>query len=264
MKQYFVLTMLSLILLSGCSTSPTGRSQLAFMPEAEVNKMGLQTFDQLKKQKPVEKSAQDNAFVRCISDAITKETGGEWEVVVFRDETLNAFALPGKKIGVHTGLIKLVDNQSQLAAVMGHEVGHVLARHSNERLSHQVAVKTGMTLAQAVAVPQSQLGQAALGLLGVGAEYGVILPFSRTHESEADMIGLSLMAKAGFDPRESAKLWVKMGAASKGKKSPEFLSTHPSHETRIKDLTKKIPEALKIQQQAKSQGKSPQCDRLRR
>ena len=206
------------------------------MNDNQVDQMGLQSFSDMKTKNPISKNSSYNQFAQCVAQAITHETGGQWEVVVFEDETLNAFALPGNKIGVHTGLINLVDNQDQLAAVIGHEVGHVLARHSNERLSQETAVSGGLSIIQAVTQPQTAMGQTALGLLGVGAQYGVILPFSRTHESEADTIGLDLMAKAGFDPKQSVNLWLKMDQASQGAEPIEFMSTHPSHDNRINNL----------------------------
>lgn len=259
MKIKLSLISLLIILASACSTTPTGRSQLIFMPEDEVDAMGLQAFENLKAEKAISQNHQATQFVQCISDAITREVGGEWEVVVFEDDTLNAFALPGKKIGVHTGLINLVDNQDQLASVIGHEVGHVLARHGNERMSQEMGVQTGISLITAVASPQTELGQATVSLLGIGAQYGVIMPFSRLHESEADTIGLNLMAKAGFNPAESVTLWQKMAQASQGAQPAEFLSTHPSHETRIEDLQAQLPKALKHQQQANASGKNPRC-----
>jgi len=250
---------LSCCFLTACATSPTGRSQFIYMPDSQVNQMGLQAFDNLKTEKPQSKSAQYTQFVSCISEAITYETGGDWEVVVFEDDSLNAFALPGNKIGVHTGLIKLVDNQHQLAAVIGHEVGHVLARHSNERLSQKTAVSQSVALISAVSAPTSALGQLAVSSLGIGAQYGIILPFSRTHESEADIIGLDLMAKAGFDPRQSINLWQKMDQASQGQQASEFMSTHPSHDTRIKELSDHMPQAMEFYQQTQAIGKTPRC-----
>lgn len=259
--QYVKLFYVSLLifLLTACATSPLGRTQLAFMPDAELDSMGLQAFENLKKEKPVSRSAKNNQFVNCIASAITREVGGEWEVVVFEDPSLNAFALPGKKIGVHTGLINLVDNQDQLAAVIGHEVAHVLARHSNERMSQQLGAQAGITLVQAIAAPRTAMGQNAISLLGIGAQYGIIMPFSRLHESEADMIGLDLMAKAGFNPKESITLWLKMAQAGQGSQPVEFLSTHPSHATRIEELQARLPQAQQLQQQAKAAGKHPRC-----
>lgn len=255
-----ILPVLATCLLSACVTSPTGRSQLVFMPDAQINQMGLQAFDNMKKQKPISTSSKYNQLASCIAGAITQETGGNWEIVVFEDASPNAFALPGNKIGVHTGMLTLVDNQDQLAAVIGHEIGHVLARHSNERASQEFAVSQGMGIIQAVSAPQTALGQTALGMLGIGAQYGILMPYSRTHESEADMIGVDLMAKAGFDPRQSINLWQKMEQASQGQQPLEFMSTHPSHATRIQDLEKHMPQAMGLFQQAQSQGKQPHCN----
>lgn len=246
-------------LMTACATSPTGRTQFIYLPDAQLNEMGLQAFNDLKVKNSVSTNTKYTQFVNCIAEAITHESGGDWEVQVFEDKTLNAFALPGNKIGVHTGLIELVDNQHQLAAVIGHEVGHVLARHGNERMSQKTAVNQGVALVTAVSSPTSAAGQLAIGALGLGAQYGIILPFSRTHESEADIIGLELMAKAGFDPRQSVNLWQKMAAASKGQQSAEFMSTHPSHDTRIQELSDYMPKVMEFYQQAQSIGKIPRC-----
>lgn len=252
---------LSSFILSACQTGISGRSQLVFMPKNKINQMGLTSFAKLKKDLPISTSKKYNRYVSCIANPIIKEVGGKWEVVVFDDKQLNAFALPGYKIGIYTGLIKLTDNQSQLAAIVGHEIMHVLAQHGNERMSQKAAVLGSVALVQAAARPETMLGQKALGLLGVGAQYGVLMPFSRVHESEADLLGLDIMAKAGFDPKQSITLWQKMAKASKGK-TPEFLSTHPSHDTRIEDLQEQMPKALQLQRQAIARGKVPRCDDL--
>jgi predicted Zn-dependent protease len=254
------LTLLVACLLTACVTSPTGRSQFMFMSDDQINQMGLQAFDSLKQQKPISNNSRFNQVAHCIAGAITQQTGGNWEVVVFEDKSPNAFALPGNKIGVHTGMITLVDNQDQLAAVIGHEVGHVLAKHSNERASQETAVSEGMNIIQAIGAPQTTLGQTALGLLGVGAQYGILMPYSRVHESEADKIGVDLMAKSGFDPRQSINLWQKMEQASQGRQPIEFMSTHPSHATRIQDLVRYMPHAMELYKQAQSQGKQPRCN----
>lgn len=259
MLKKILLSSVAALTLSACATSPTGRTQFIYMNDNQVDQMGLQSFSDMKTKNPISKNTSYNQFAQCVAQAITHETGGQWEVVVFEDATLNAFALPGNKIGVHTGLINLVDNQDQLAAVIGHEVGHVLARHSNERLSQETAVSGGLSIIQAVTQPQTAMGQTALGLLGVGAQYGVILPFSRTHESEADTIGLDLMAKAGFDPKQSINLWLKMDKASQGGEPIEFMSTHPSHGSRIDNLNQHMNKAVQLQQQAHSAGKQPHC-----
>jgi predicted Zn-dependent protease len=255
----FIFGLIALSLLSACATSPTGRSQLVFMPDAQINQMGLQAFDSLKKEKPLSNNAKYSQVASCIAGAIVQQVGGQWEVVVFEDNTPNAFALPGNKIGVHTGMLSLINNQDQLAAVIGHEIGHVLAKHSNERASQEMAVNQGINLVGAVAAPTSAIGQIGVGLLGVGAQYGILMPYSRVHESEADVIGLDLMAKAGFDPRQSITLWQIMDQASRGRQPVEFLSTHPSHATRIQDLERHMPQAMGFFQQAQSQGRQPRC-----
>ena len=246
-------------LTTSCATSPTGRSQFIMLPETQVDQMGLQAFNTLKRDKKISLNSQYNKSTRCIAQAITTVTGGNWEVVVFEDKAPNAFALPGNKIGVHSGMLQLVENQEQLAAVIGHEVGHVLAKHSNERASQEMAMSQGLNILQALTMPTSPLGQLGFGLLGVGAEYGVLKPYGRTQESEADMIGVDLMAKAGFDPRHSIGLWQRMDQATQGKQPIEFMSTHPSHATRIQDLERHMPQAMGLFQQAQNMGKQPHC-----
>jgi predicted Zn-dependent protease len=250
---------IALSMLAGCATSPTGRSQLMFMPESEMTQMGLQAFTNIKKETPVDRNATTNAYVQCVGQAITREVGkGSWEIVVFEDKDANAFALPGNKIGVNTGLLKVAENQDQLATVLGHEVAHVLSHHANERVSQQFAVEQGVALAGALASPHSATGQSLMGLLGVGAQYGILMPYSRIQESEADQLGLDLMARAGFNPRESINLWKNMTRAG-GSKPPEFLSTHPSDSSRITNLNAHMPVALRLQQRAIQLGKRPSC-----
>jgi predicted Zn-dependent protease len=251
--------LIGLLMLTGCATSPTGRSQLMFMPESQMTEMGLQAFTTIKKETPIDKNATTNAYVQCVGQAITREVGrGSWEIVVFEDKDANAFALPGNKIGVNTGLLKVAQNQDQLATVLGHEVAHVISHHSNERVSQKFAVQEGVNLISALASPHSGTGQSLMGLLGVGAQYGILMPYSRIQESEADLVGLDLMAKAGFNPRESINLWKNM-TRSGGSQRPEFLSTHPSHSTRITDLNAHMAVALHLQQQAIQRGRQPSC-----
>jgi predicted Zn-dependent protease len=246
------------LMVAACATSPTGRSQLVLMPESEMTQMGLQAFANIKQETPIDQSTATNRYVECVAQAITSRVGGNWEVVVFEDDAANAFALPGGKIGVYTGLLRVAKNQDQLATVIGHEIAHVLSQHSNERVSQQFAVEQGLGLISALGNPQSTTGQTLMGLLGVGAQYGILLPYSRVQESEADRIGLDLMARAGFDPRESVELWRNMGRAGGGQ-PPAFLSTHPSHSTRIRDLNARIPAALQLQKAALQQGRRPSC-----
>lgn len=257
MVSKILLAALSVWIVTACVTSPTGRNQLIFMPDDQVNQMGLQAFNDLKQKKQLSHTPSYYQLVQCVASALTREvSGGVWEVQVFEDESFNAFALPGNKIGVHTGLLQLTGgNQDQLAAVIGHEIGHVLARHSNERLSQEVAMKTGMGMIQSAGA----LGPVTSGLLGIGAQYGVLLPYSRSHESEADVIGLELMAKAGFDPRQSVMLWQTMSQVNQGGQPPEFMSTHPANASRIEGLQQHMANALRLQQQAWAAGKQPQC-----
>ena len=233
--------------LSSCATSPEGRKQLKLFPDSQMNAMGAQSFNQIKSQTPPAKNANVKRYVECIANRIIPHVAEnpnpqQWEVQVFEGKQANAFALPGYKIGVYTGLLKYAKNQDQLAAVMGHEVAHVIAKHGNERASSQTAMQTGMSIA-AVLLGASDNSNRSLILsgLGIGAQYGVLLPFSRKHESEADLIGLDLIAKAGFNPAESVTLWKNMSQA--GSAPPEFMSTHPSNSTRIKQLNARIPKA---------------------
>jgi len=250
--------LVSLVLLASCATSPTGRSQLVLMPDSQMNQMGLQAFTSIKNKTPISGDRQINSYVQCVANAITREVGGRWEIVVFKDDSANAFALPGGKVGVHTGLLKVAKNQHQLATVIGHEISHVLSRHSNERVSQQFAVEQGLGLISAVSNPTSGTGKTLMGMLGVGAQFGILMPFGRVQESEADLHGLKLMASAGFDPRESIALWRNMSKSSKGQ-PPEFLSTHPSHSTRISDLQLHMSSAMQLYQRARNAGKRPAC-----
>lgn len=245
--------------LAACSQSPTGRSQLTLFSEEELSQMGQQSFAQYEQELPVV-GGQVADYVQCVARAITGEVseGGNWEVKVFRDDSANAFALPGGYIGVNTGLLDVAQNQNQLASVVGHEVAHVLANHANERVSTQAATQTGLSVLQAAAGLEGAGGQQLMGLLGMGAQYGIVLPFSRRHESEADTLGLNLMARAGFDPRASIDLWQNMAAQSQGQ-PPVWLSTHPSHGQRIGGLESHMSEALALYEQARAAGKQPSC-----
>lgn len=248
------------VALVACATSPMGRRQLLLQPAAQMDQMGLTAYEQLKQQTPLSTNQKQINYVTCISNALTAtlEKQQNWEINLFEDPTANAFALPGGFMGVHTGLLNVATNQHQLAAVVGHEIGHVLAQHSNERVSIEMATSTGMQLLQALAGEQTAEKQMVFAALGVGAQFGVSMPFSRKHESEADLIGLEMMAKAGFDPRQAVALWENMQAAS-GKAPPEFLSTHPSGDTRIRELNKHMPKVLPLYQQALASGRTPKC-----
>jgi predicted Zn-dependent protease len=255
---------LSLLAIVSCSTSPTGRDQFIMVSDGEMNRMGSASFQELKAKIPIEKDANINRYVKCVANAVAQEvssgtTASNWEVVVFKDASANAFALPGGKIGVHTGLLKVAKTPGQLAAVLGHEVGHVIARHGAERVSQTMATQSGLILADILLDQRHARRSYIMAGLGLGAQFGVLLPFSRKHETEADEIGVMLMAQAGFHPEESVKLWQNMMSASGGKQPPEFMSTHPSGLTRINDLRSHMREAMSHYQTAQAQGKSPNC-----
>jgi len=240
--------------LTGCATSPTGRNQLKFFGEQKMAAMGDQSFAELKKKTPIDSNSSDTRFVSCVANAITAVPGvaeaadGPWQVTVFNEDQVNAFALPGGNIGVYSGLLPVTKNAAQLAAVIGHEVGHVVAGHGNERMSSQYATQGGLTVLSAFlgGGAGGANSQAIMSALGVGAQVGILLPFSRAQESEADLIGLELMAKAGFDPRESVALWQNMSAASNGQKPNEFVSTHPSNDHRIAALEAHMNQATQV------------------
>ena len=253
--------------LSGCATNPyTKRWQLLMIPQSYETNLGAQAYQDVLSD-PKVKVSQDRAEldpVQRVSARIIEaakrskyaESAKEfqWDVTVIKDDkTKNAFALPGGKIAVYTGIFPVADNESGLAAIMGHEVIHALARHGSERMSQGVLAQVGLIGASIAMQTQGfspMTSRAAMSALGVGAQVGVLLPYSRAHESEADYIGLLLAADAGYDPREAVKVWERMRSSSGGQQPQEFLSTHPGHETRIKRLTEHMPEALALYEQA--------------
>jgi predicted Zn-dependent protease len=244
-----------------------GRKQFILIGDAEMNKMGIASFQKMKTAVKVSKDKKSIRYVNCVAKAIINELpenwkNQPWEVAVFDDKSANAFALPGGKIGVHTGLLTVAKNQDQLATVIGHEVAHVLSRHGAERVSQQMGLQVALQATDAISKNkmENQGSQKTLmSALGLGAQFGVILPFSRSHESEADLFGLDLLAKAGFDPRQSVNLWQNMAAASGGQRSPQFMATHPSPEKRIEKLSDYMQHALTFSNQAHKQGKQPNC-----
>jgi predicted Zn-dependent protease len=263
MKTKFLILSLALYLLASCATSPEGRRQLHLLSQSQLDSMGEQSFAELKKNTPLTDKANVRNYVQCVANHIIPQLKNDpnpasWEIQVFADPQANAFALPGRKIGVYEGLLKYAQNKNQLAAVIGHELAHVIAEHSNERVSNQLAANAGLSIA-AIILGSTQESDKRLLMagLGLGVQYGVLMPFSRSHESEADLIGLDLMARSGFDPRESVQLWRNMSQAGGG--GPEFLSTHPSGDTRIKDLSARMPKAMALYTSAQQSGKRPNC-----
>ena len=261
MRKWFLL-LLPLLLVIACEESPTGRKQLTLLPDSQLAAMGEQAFDELKRTQPITTDPAVNALVRCVAEAVITALPDQqqsWEVVVFNDPVPNAFALPGGKIGVNTGMLTVTETPAQLAAVIGHEIGHVLADHGNERLTQELAVQGGMLLVDLLSSDQTGWQHEALiNALGLGTQYGILLPYSRTHEAEADTIGLELMARAGFDPRESVLLWQNMAKAG-GAQPVEFLSSHPSHESRIENLQAQMEQALSLYRTSLNEGRRPDC-----
>ncbi|OQW51952.1 MAG: hypothetical protein A4S09_09615 [Proteobacteria bacterium SG_bin7] len=244
----------------GCVSSPLGRKQLIIVSDEQMDQMGSMGFDEMKTKIPKARDQRLVNYVNCVVNPLTKVVGGNWEVVVFQEKSANAFALPGGKIGVHTGILEAAKTDAQLAAVVGHEVGHVLAKHGAERVSQTLAAQGGLEILDKILTGKSNGNkrEAIMAGIGLGIQYGILLPWGRTQESEADVIGLDLMSQAGFDPHQSVELWKNMASLGGGQ-PPEWLSTHPSNETRINNLQAKIPEYLPKYQQAVNRGLHPRC-----
>ena len=262
---WLVVGMVTMMATTGCQTNPyTGRWQLMMMPMSQETQMGAQAYADVKSDPKMKQSTDPREIepvkriaARVIEAAKRSKYSEmanqfEWEVTVIKDDkTMNAFALPGGKIAVYTGIFPVARTEAGLAAVMGHEVVHALARHGGERMSQNTLAQTTLQaigIALGVSGANPVLSQGAMAALGVGAQVGVLLPFSRKHESEADYVGVLLAADAGYDPREAIQLWQRMGELSGGKSSAEFMSTHPSHETRIQQLEEWMAEAMPIYQ----------------
>lgn len=239
--------------LLGCTTVPqTGRSAFHLVSPGQLESSAAVQFDQLKQQTPISRDPTYNARLRRVGDRIAYVAapdlpGAQWEFVVFDDdEQINAFAMPGGKVAVYTGLFKIAKTDADLAVVIGHEVAHVVAGHSAERVSQQILAAGG---ALALQSSTDEMGKREQQLLmaayGAGASLGLILPYSRLHEAEADEIGLFYAAKAGYDPRAALDFWERMEAQKRGT-APEFLSTHPAGATRIRKLQSLMPEAMQV------------------
>lgn len=256
----------AVVFVAGCATSPTGLKQLKLFPDGQMTKMGVTAFEEMKANTPRSTNQATNKYVECVASTLYSQVNSSvlWELVVFEDDAVNAFALPGGKIGVYTGLLNVAKNQHQLAAVIGHEIAHVTADHGNARISTAYATQTGLQLTQLIAGAASPEKSQLLGLLGLGAQYGILMPYGRSQEREADILGLRMMSKSGFDPTESVKLWQNMAAAGGGKEPPEFMSTHPSNQTRIQALNENMAAAKQQYKAAMASGMKPDCDSLRK
>lgn len=259
MKKISSLIVTALLLLSSCGSVPlTGRKQILLVSDQEVLASSLTQYSDYMKSAPVSTNAKGKAMVTRVGKKIAaateqylKSNGMEaevrnfaWEFNLVKDDQVNAFCMPGGKIVVYEGLLKLVSSDDELAVVVGHEVAHAVAKHSNERMSQQLMTQYGaQILTQALSNKSAAIQKAGSTIYGLGAQYGLTLPFSRKHESEADYMGLIFMTMAGYDPNVAITFWQKMSAG--GASVPEFMSTHPSDATRIKDIQKILPELNK-------------------
>ena len=262
MKHWF-LSAAIIVSLAGCATttSSTGRTQLVGgVSQEQLNQLGVQAFTEAKSKGPLSNDAQQNAYVRCVVDALVQQLPESqrairWESAVFAEKEPNAFALPGGKVGVNSGIFTVARNQDQLAAVIGHEIGHVVERHHDERITRQMGAAGAVQLLGALAGDYGQLATQGGGML---AQTGFLLPGSRAQESEADVVGQRMMAQAGFDPRAAVNLWQNMAAAS-GSRPPQWLSTHPDPQSRIQELGKRAGTLVPVYQQARAAGHVPKC-----
>ena len=254
--------------LTACATttSPTGRTQIVGgVSQAQLDQLGAQAFAETKAKETLNRDARQNAYVTCVVNALVRQLppaqrSVAWETAVFTDKEPNAFALPGGKVGVNTGIFTVAKNQDQLAAVLGHEIGHVIARHHEERITRQMGAQTGVGVVSALLGARYGQGAAntASQIGGMTAQTMFLLPGSREQESEADVVGQRLMAQAGFDPRQAVGLWQNMMAASGGR-SPQWLSTHPDPANRIRELDRDAPSLVPTYEAAKKAGNVPKC-----
>lgn len=256
------------VLVTACATttSSTGRKQyVGGVSQQQLDQLGAQAFDEQKAKKPLTQDGKQSAYVRCVVDAIVRELPpqwrqGGWDEAVFVDKNPNAFALPGGKVGVYTGIFDVARNQDQFAAVIGHEIGHVIERHHDERVTRQMGAAGAVQLLSVLA--GARYGQSGSQLASQGgsviAQTGFLLPGTREQETEADVVGQRLMAQAGFDPRQAVDLWQNMLAAS-ASRPPEWLSTHPDPTSRIGELRKRAESLMPVYQQARAGGRKPAC-----
>lgn len=259
----FLAILFMLIVLETCSTVPlTGRRQLDLVPNSTMLSMSFQQYGQFLKENRVSSNAQQTEMVksvgRRIQGAVEKYMaennlrhqldGYQWEFNLVESKEVNAWCMPGGKVVVYTGILPITKDENGLAVVMGHEIAHAVAKHGNERMSQGLLAEMGgVALSVALRDKPQQTQQLFMNAFGVGAQLGLLLPFSRVHESEADHLGLIFMALAGYDPHGAVTFWERM--AQQGEtKPPEFLSTHPSDQTRINKIKAELPEALKYYQ----------------
>ena len=248
------------LLIYSCATVPvTGRRQLDFIPDATMLSMSLQEYEQFLKGHTLSTNSQQTQMVKQVGARIQKAVeqyfveqnmqdelkNYAWEFNLIESEEVNAWCMPGGKVVVYTGLLPIAKDDTGLAVVMGHEIAHAIAKHGAERMSQLLLVQMGgIALSEAMKTKPEQTRQLWMTAFGLGAQLGAILPYSRLHESEADYLGLVFMAMAGYDPHNAVDFWERMAQNKKGQAPPEFLSTHPSDQTRIKKIQEEIPKAM--------------------
>jgi predicted Zn-dependent protease len=263
MSRYTKAVVITLVLvgliIGSCSTVPiTGRKSLNIIPAATINSMSFEQYDDFIKNNKISNDAAKTAMVKKvggkIQTAVEKYFADknmsnqlkdyQWEFNLVEDSSINAWCMPGGKVVVYTGILPVTKDETGLAVVLGHEIAHAVANHGNERMSQGLLVQFGgMALSKALEEKPEETQQLFMTAFGIGANVGVLLPYSRLHEAEADHLGLIFMAMAGYDPRLAVDFWERMAKMSQGA-PPEFLSTHPSDETRIKKLKELLPEAM--------------------
>jgi predicted Zn-dependent protease len=255
------ITMAAVFLLIACSTVPiTGRKQLNLIPAGTMQAMSYQEYGTFLQSHKLSSNTQQVDMVRRVGNDIknaveryfaekglSKQLNGyQWEFNLVESPDVNAWCMPGGKVVIYTGILPITQSEAGLAVVMGHEVAHAVAEHGNERMSQGLLTQLGgMALSEALSNKPAETRALFMTAYGVGAQVGVLLPYSRTHESEADRLGLIFMAMAGYDPNEAVAFWQRMSAHKGGQAPPEFLSTHPSDQTRIANIQKHMSEALK-------------------
>jgi predicted Zn-dependent protease len=260
-KVLLALSGLILACLAACSTVPvTGRQQLDIVPSGQILAMSSEQYDKfLSEHKVVSGTSEarmvqrvgrniQSAVERYLADAGRRDllAGYHWEFNLVQDDSINAWAMPGGKVVVYTGILPVTRDETGLAVVMGHEVAHAVAKHGNERMSQALLTQLGgVALSVALSQNPSVTNDLFLAAYGMGTQVGILLPYSRLQESEADRLGLIFMAMAGYDPRQADDFWERMAAKKQGEAPPEFLSTHPSDRRRIEDIRELIPEAMK-------------------
>ena len=239
MQENFPFIFLIVLIISACATTPvSNRSTLILIPKAQEISLGKQSYNQILKKEKESEDAQLNEIVRRVGQriiAVSHMPKLDWEIKLIESEQKNAFALPGGKIAIYTGILTVAKNEAGLATVMSHEIAHVIARHGAQRMTQQMLMQ-GAMIGAGLSMKNRTQRNLVLTALGVGVLYGLTLPFSRSHESEADQIGLIYMAKAGYNPNEAIKFWQRFSKIKDKKGPPEWASTHPADKTRMRGL----------------------------